>query len=184
MPRQRPRPPPPCPNCSSDLRKHDKLDGGQRYRCPDCRTLIRPGKTADWVALSGEVLRGSTFKAIAENLGTDEDTARRMLAAWGQRACDSRQAALPIGTGQGWWKIGSGGRTIAVGVQRGKALRVVGWDGGSGPGLPTTAPASKEIQTGAKAWVSAILKAAGADLDEQERRLWVALARTNAWPMA
>lgn len=182
MPRARPRPPPPCPNCSSDLRKHDKLDGGQRYRCPDCRTLLRPGKTVDWVALSGEVVRGSTLTTLAENLGTDEDTARRMIAAWALRASTSRQAGLPIGTGQGWWQVNAGNYAVAVGVQRGKALRVVGWGGGSGPGLPNTTAATA-IRGGAKDWVNTILKGAGAEPADQDGRLWIALDRTNAWPM-
>lgn len=159
MPRARPRPPPPCPNCSSDLRKHDKLEGGQRYRCPSCRTLLRPGKTADWVSLSGEVLRGSTLETLAVNLGTDEDTARSMIEAWVRRASTSRQAGLPIGTGQGWWQINAAGHAVAVGVQRGKALRVVGWDGGSGPSLPNTAAATA-IRGGAKDWVNYLSRVA------------------------
>jgi hypothetical protein len=129
------------------------------------------------------VLRGSTLAKLAENLGTDEDTARSMTAAWVLRASTSRQASLPIGTGPGWWQINVGGHVVAVGVQRGKALRVVGWDGGSGPGLPNTAAATA-IRGGAKDWVNTILKGAGGDPAEQDGRLWIAMARTNAWPMA
>lgn len=181
MPRARPRPPPPCPNCSSDLRKHDKLDGGQRYRCPDCRTLLRPGKTADWVALSGEVVRGSTLTTLAENLGTDEDTARRMIEAWARRAAGCRHAQQQIGAGKGWWPVSVLGYTVAVGVQRGEAFRVVGWTGG--PGSPTTSPLPRAIKAGAPGWVRMILAGAGGNPADKESRLWIALARTNAWPM-
>ena len=185
MPRKRPRSPPPCPNsnCSSDLRKHDKLDGGQRYRCLGCRAFCKPGKTADWVVLSSEVLRGSTIEAIAENLGTDEDTASRMLSAWAQRVAGSRQAGQSIGVGKGWWVVNVGGYIVAVGVQRGEAFRLIGWQGGSGPGLPSTPPVSKPIKKGAPAWVRKILAGAGSDAANEEARLWIALARTNAWPM-
>ena len=183
MPRPRSRPPPPCPNpvCLSDLRKHDKVGGVQRYRCPTCHELLKPGKTIDWVAVSGEVLRGFSLAHLSNDLGTDEETASRMLAAWARRASGSRHAKQSIGVGKGWWRVSALGYTVAVGVQRGEAFRVVGWQGG--PGLPVAGQTAKAIKPGAQVWVDTILAGAGGVASGEENRLWIALARTNAWPM-
>lgn len=142
---------------------------------------MKPGKTADWIVLAGEVLRGSSLMNLSTALGTDPNTANRMLAAWARRAAGSRHVQQTIGVGKGWWPVSANGYTVGVGVQRGEAFRVVGWQGG--PGLPATSPLPKGIKAGSSAWVRTILAGAGGVPEDEENRLWIALARTNAWPM-
>lgn len=143
--------------------------------------LLRPGKAADWVSLSGEVMRGGNLTSLSATLGTDAGTVSFMLAAWARRAAEGRYAQQPIGAGKGWWPVSVLGYTVAVGVQRGGSFRVIGWD--SGPGLPTTSPISKVIKAGASDWLHRILDGASGTPVDEENRLWIALARTNAWPM-
>lgn len=154
------------------------MAGTQRYRCPVCHTLVKPGGAADWVALAREVLGGSPLEAMAVNLGTDQVSARRMLAAWARRSAE-RHLRQPPGLGQGWWWKLAGGYTVGVGVMRGKLPRVVGWQGGPAP--PSGKPLGKALTTGTQQWVQDILTGAAGDPAEEADRLWIAMARTNAW---
>ena len=100
-----------------------------------------------------------------------------MLAAWAKRA-QQRHQRQPAGGGQGWWWKSVGGYQVAVGVMRGGKPRVVGWQGGPAP--PGVA-LNKPLLAGTGAWVSQILMGANGDPAEEVARLWVAIARTNAW---
>lgn len=179
MPRHYPRQRPPCPapGCRADLRKHDTVAGVQRYRCPVCHVLVKPGKSADWVALAGEVLAGSSLADMAEHMGADADTVRLMLAAWARRSSE-RGTRQPAGPGQGWWLKTTGNYTVGVGVMRGGSPRIVGWSGG--PTVPDTPPLHKALVHNTGSWVRSLV-AAGSDPSEVADRLWVAMARTNAW---
>lgn len=179
MPRPytRPRPPCPAPACQADLRKHDTHGGGQRYRCPVCGALVKPGRSADWVALAAGVLAGLSLPALAEHMGAEEKSVRAMLAAWARRA-QQRHLRQPAGVGQGWWWKSVGGYQVAVGVMRGGKPRVVGWRGGPAPpGVALTKP----LLAGTGPWVKQILVGANGDPADEVARLWVAMARTNAW---
>lgn len=176
MPRPFPTTRPPCPNpkCRALLRKHDKVAGRQRYRCPVCRELITPGKSADWVTLASQVMTGATTQRMAQALKADEQSVRSMLFAWATRAQEMNSRQPPM-DGSRRVDCAVGGYFVSVGIARGKMFRIIEW-------MPYAAgPLSDSGVSKERDWVATLIGGGKGDQQEVEARLWVALARSNGW---
>lgn len=178
MPRRPLTPPPPCPisACGAYLHKHDMIGRTKRYRCPKCHGLVRAGRSAEWAALSAEVMRGSRLSTMASNLFTDEKSARLMISAWARRA-EARHGRAPPGTGSGWWWVSTAAGLVAIGLARARSPRVVGWESGPNPTVDCLAhPCLEDSGKWAQRLVSC-----SEETEEVRDRLWIAMAKTNGW---
>ncbi|WP_457851678.1 transposase-like zinc-binding domain-containing protein [Burkholderia vietnamiensis] len=187
----------PCPECSTLMRRHDRRAGVQRWRCPACGMTTTDrvettkgkhlGRGADPAKVAERVVLGMSEEAIAEALGMSAGGVRAQMEAIATAAMDRYERQRP-GLGRGdWWALNAPhAYTVAVSSHRRSAWRVLDWVRPSDP-IPLDqvvghAPQPSAAPTEAVHWLARLTApAADQDVAVLDERLWIAMARTNAW---
>lgn len=174
------------------MRWHDRRGGAQRAYCAQCDQVdsgrhpslrgLKLGRgTAKRVAAL--VVQGLDEIAIIKRLGMSVEGAKRQLDLVVSQA-QTRYAQAPPMVASGWQPITTpGGYIVAVGKQ-GNSFRILGWVEPGGTTLSSVVGSNTDDpppSTGMAVWLTNLLAPGGQDIEEIERRLWIALAQTNRW---